>query len=153
MLITLARVPDPAPLIANLSGSGITIRRAYVLEQSPILKFAAQFGGYWSEEIKVAFSREPVSLFIAEEAGRCVGFAAYECNKNYFGPTGVDESMRGKGIGKVLLYCCLHAMREMGYTYAIIGSAGPVDFYTKTCGAIVIPDGKPGFYAHPKLSL
>ena len=37
-------------------------------------------------------------------------------------------------------------MREMGYVYAIIGAAGPVRFYQKTVGAIIIPDSEPGIY-------
>ena len=34
----------------------------------------------------------------------------------------------------------------MGYVYGIIGAAGPVDFFQKTVGAIVIPDSDPGIY-------
>jgi hypothetical protein len=34
----------------------------------------------------------------------------------------------------------------MGYVYAIVGAAGPVPFYQKTVGAIVIPDSEPGIY-------
>jgi len=63
-----------------------------------------------------------------------------------FGPTGVLQSARGKGIGKALLLACLWSLREMGYVYAIIGAAGPVRFYQKTVGAIIIPDSEPGIY-------
>jgi hypothetical protein len=34
----------------------------------------------------------------------------------------------------------------MGYVYAIIGAAGPVRFYQKSVGAIIIPDSEPGIY-------
>jgi len=37
-------------------------------------------------------------------------------------------------------------LRELGYAYAIIGGAGPVDFYVKTLGAIPIPGSSPGIY-------
>ena len=37
----------------------------------------------------------------------------------------------------------------MGYVYAIIGAAGPVRFYQKAVGAIIIPDSEPGIYADP----
>jgi len=30
--------------------------------------------------------------------------------------------------------------------YAIVGAAGPVRFYQKAVGAIVIPDSEPGIY-------
>jgi hypothetical protein len=35
-------------------------------------------------------------------------------------------------------------MQDLGYVYAIIGAAGPVDYYAKTVGArvIEIDDGK-----------
>ena len=76
-----------------------------------------------------------------------VGFAAYECTRRgYFGPTGVLPTEQGKGIGKALLLASLAALREMGYVYAIIGNAGPVRFYQKTVGAIVIPGSDPGIY-------
>jgi GNAT superfamily N-acetyltransferase len=58
----------------------------------------------------------------------------------------VDETYRGRGIGKALLLACLHDMWAQGYGYAIIGWAGPVDFYIRAVGAIVIPDSSPGIY-------
>jgi hypothetical protein len=36
----------------------------------------------------------------------------------------------------------------MGYVYAIIGHAGPIEFYQKTVGAIIIPDSDPGIYTN-----
>jgi len=66
--------------------------------------------------------------------------------KGFFGPTGVDEEERGQGIGKALLLACLHGLKDLGYGYGIIGSAGPVDFYKKCCGAVVIEDSAPGVY-------
>jgi hypothetical protein len=62
-----------------------------------------------------------------------VGFACYDVTcRGYFGPTGVLESERGKGIGTHRLIRPLSGLRELGYAYAIIGAAGPVDFYAKT---------------------
>jgi GNAT superfamily N-acetyltransferase len=76
-----------------------------------------------------------------------IGFAAYECTRRgFFGPMGVLDSAQHKGAGKALLFAALEALREMGYVYAIIGAAGPVRFYQKTVGAIVIPDSEPGIY-------
>ena len=45
-----------------------------------------------------------------------------------------------------LLLACLHGLKDLGYGYGIIGSAGPVDFYKKCCGAVVIEDSAPGVY-------
>ena len=44
---------------------------------------------------------------------KVVGFACFEATRpNYFGPTGVLESMRGMGIGKALLLRSLLSLRE-----------------------------------------
>ena len=53
---------------------------------------------------------------------------------------------RKGGIGGALLIACLEALREEGYGYAIIGGAGPVDYYKKVCGAEVIEGSIPGIY-------
>jgi GNAT superfamily N-acetyltransferase len=76
-----------------------------------------------------------------------IGFAGYECTrKAFFGPTGVIENERGHGIGTALLIASLWGLRELGYVYAIIGRAGPQDFYERAVDAVVIPDSEPGIY-------
>lgn len=55
--------------------------------------------------------------------------------------------MRGKGIGEALLIESLAAMRATGYAYAIIGGAGPTQFYARAVGAVEIPGSTPGIYA------
>jgi predicted N-acetyltransferase YhbS len=78
-----------------------------------------------------------------------VGFACYDTtNKCFFGPTGVDEQYRGKGIGKALLLKSLEGLWNLGYAYGIIGSVGPADFYKKTCDAVIIENSTPGIYAN-----
>ena len=37
-------------------------------------------------------------------------------------------------------------MYTVGYAYAIIGDAGPVEYYKKTVGAVEIPNSHPGIY-------
>jgi hypothetical protein len=37
-------------------------------------------------------------------------------------------------------------MRALGYGYAVIGSAGPMEYYSKIVGATVIEDSTPGIY-------
>jgi len=101
----------------------------------------------WADEISVGFARQPITVYIAIIEREIAGFAAYECTRRgFFGPTGVAEGAQGKGVGKALLLASLWALREMGYVYAIIGAAGPVYFYQKTVGAIIIPDSEPGIY-------
>lgn len=124
------------------------VRRAQPFEITPVRSFVAEnFSQSWADEISVGFARQPISVFVATIDRQLVGFAAYECTRRgFFGPTGVIDSARGKGIGKALLFAALDGLREMGYVYAVIGAAGPVDFYQKTVGAIIIPDSEPGIY-------
>lgn len=69
-----------------------------------------------------------------------MGFACYDATApNFFGPTGVDEAARGRGIGYGLLLSVLYAQKAQGYAYAIIGGVGPAEFYEKTVGAVIIP--------------
>ena len=52
---------------------------------------------------------------------------------------GIAKQNRVKGVGKQLLHRCLHSMKQDGYEYAIIGQAGPVEFYERCCNARLIP--------------
>jgi GNAT superfamily N-acetyltransferase len=143
LLVNLLNIPE-----LESDSSGFLIRRAQPFELTPVRNFiATNFSESWADEISVGFARQPVTVHIATIERELVGFAAYECTRRgFFGPTGVVEAARGKGIGKALLLTALHSLREMGYVYAIIGAAGPVRFYQKTVGAIIIPDSEPGIY-------
>jgi hypothetical protein len=94
-----------------------------------------------------ALSSNPVSCYIAVKEERLIGFACYDATAlGYFGPTGVEESQRGKGTGRALLLACLLDMRIKGYGYAVIGFVGPAEFYRKAVGAVEIPDSTPGIW-------
>ena len=124
------------------------VRRAQPFELSRVREFVAtNFSTSWADEISIGFARQPVSVYIATIEREIVGFSAYECTRRgFFGPTGVVEAAQHKGIGKALLLASLWGLREMGYVYGIIGAAGPVYFYQRTVGAIIIPDSEPGIY-------
>jgi GNAT superfamily N-acetyltransferase len=136
------------PIIDVATEQSFCVRRAQPFEITPVRRFVeANFSRGWADEISVGFARQPISIFVATIDRELVGFAAYECTRRgFFGPTGVIPAAQGKGIGKALLLASLYALRELGYVYAIIGAAGPVHFYQKTVGAIVIPDSSPGLY-------
>lgn len=146
LLVNLLRLPT----LEEAHGD-VLIRRAQPFELTPVRQFIQEnFSISWADEISVGFANKPVSIFIATMDHRIVGFAGYECTRRgFFGPTGVLVQAQGKGIGKALLLSCLWSLREMGYVYAIIGGVGPVRFYQKTVGAIVIPDSEPGIYTAP----
>jgi predicted N-acetyltransferase YhbS len=149
MLVKLYTLPPMDPLIQSYRERGIIVRRARPFEFSPVREFVQQhFALVWADEISVGFANKPTSVFIAHRQDQILGFGAYECTcRGFFGPTGVLESERGQGIGKVLLIACLHGLAEMGYAYGIIGGVGPAEFYSRAVGAIEIPDSTPGIYA------
>jgi len=148
MLVKLYTLPALEPVLAHQKLAGVDVRRAMAPEKQIIIDWVGQtFAPEWVSECDVAFAQQPISCFIAVEAGNLVGFACHDATcKNFFGPTGVSGTHRGRGIGQALLLACLHAMAGQGYAYAIIGGVGPVEFYAKTVGAIVITDSQPGIY-------
>jgi GNAT superfamily N-acetyltransferase len=148
LLVPLYRLPSADDKIAALRESGVVIRRAYPFELSRVRRFITRhFSEGWADEAEAAFARMPITCWIAVQDKRTVGFACVESTATaFFGPTGVDPAQRGRGIGAALLIASLHGLREQGYAYGIIGSAGPVAFYEKSVGAIVIPDSSPGIY-------
>ena len=148
MLVNLLKLPPLEPLIANLSEQGVNIRRAQPFETTPVREFIEKnFSVAWADEISVGFACKPVTVYIATRAGQVIGFAGYECTRTaFFGPTGVREDERGRGVGKALLVTSLWGLRELGYVYGIIGGVGPMEFYREAVGAFVIPDTEPGIY-------
>ncbi len=147
MLVKLYDLPAPAGEVETLGVSGIVCRRAESYERSATLAFVKQHFPGWGDELLAGFSRVPPVVFIAVEHGAIRGFACYNATRpNYFGPTGVDEAHRGRGIGRVLLLQCLDALRAEGYAYAIIGGVGPHEFYQRAVGATLIPASERGIY-------
>ena len=144
MLVNLLALPS----LQSLSDNGVTIRRAQPFEITPVRQFIEKnFSVAWADEVSVGFANKPLTVFIATRDRRVVGFAGYDCTrKAFFGPTGVAETERGRGIGKALLMAALWGLRELGYVYGIIGAAGPVKFYQEAVGATVIPESEPGIY-------
>ena len=142
LLVNLLKLP------AIEQPTGFVLRRAQPFELSLVRDFVStNFSTNWADEISVGFAHQPLSVFHATIGRELVGFSAYECTRRgFFGPTGVVETAQHKGIGKALLLASLWGLRKMGYVYGIIGAAGPVDFYQKTVGAIIIPDSDPGIY-------
>ncbi len=151
MLVNLLRLPPVGAELEELRGRGLVVRRARPWELTAVREFVAgQFSLAWADEISGGLVRQPVTVFVALREGRLVGFAAYECTrKDFFGPTGVVESERGRGVGRALLLASLRGLRELGYAYAIIGGVGPAEFYERAVGARLIPDSSPGVYADP----
>jgi GNAT superfamily N-acetyltransferase len=123
----------------RLAAEGITIRR---LAQHDRAMMDAYMQAYWStvwhQEVMLSFKRTPIPCHIALQEGRVVGFAATDLARpGWFGPTGTNEDLRGKGIGGVLLKRCLADWQRAGRKYGEIAWIGPLYFYVTSCDARV----------------
>jgi predicted GNAT family acetyltransferase len=150
MLVKLYELPELNSALEEARKNGIVIKRPIGPEKYFVVEWVrSKFGNHWVSETDMTFSNKPISSFIAidEKTNKIVGFACYDATvRGFFGPTGVDEEYRGKGIGKALLLACLHDMFNVGYAYAIIGDPGPIEYYKKTVNAIEIEGSYPGIY-------
>ena len=148
MLVKLYNLDHNWDFVAKQESLGITIRKPIGPEYAIIVEWVREmFNASWASEVEAALHTHPVSCFIAVKDEAIVGFACYDATAlGFFGPTGVDVAQRGQGTGGALLMACLLDMKLKGYGYAVIGAAGPVEFYRKVVGAEPIPDSSPGVY-------
>lgn len=148
-LVNLYALSANGEIDAKMRGAEVTIRRALSPEYEIIGDWIRDhFGSGWSGETAISFARQPIACFIALRGQTLLGFAAYDStSRGFFGPTGVDETARGSGIGHALLLATLLDMRKVGHSYAVIGDVGPADFYVNAVGAIPIPGSEQGLYA------
>lgn len=124
--------------ILSAMAPNLTLIREWITEH---------FNSGWADEATKAILASPSGCLLAVRDGKILGFACYDATaKGFFGPTGVDENERGKGIGQALLMHTLHQMSAAGYAYAVIGGAGPTGFYERCCGATMIEGSVPGYY-------
>ncbi len=157
MLVRLLDLPDISEEEKILfEKEGIIFKRPITPEKSIVIDWTSKhFSKNWADETEVAFASPPVNCFIAQRNQEILGFACFESTaKNYFGPTGVLPNEREKGIGKILLIKALLALKEMGYTYAIIGGVGPASYYEEVVDARIIEKSEKSIYQnllkHPK---
>lgn len=117
-LLTL-RVPDwVQQREAELHAEGVVVEyyRPHLIPA--LFRFLkAEFPGDWQRFARDAIARiemgdSPSRLWIAHENGEVLGYSHFEGER--FGPIGVAQSQRGRGIGQVLMYKTLQAMRLQG---------------------------------------
>lgn len=145
----LVRLYDlPSYDYSRVAGQGATLRRALPPERGLVADWVeAHFSRHWRSEVEVGFSHQPVDVWLATDASGLLGFACGDVTaRGFFGPTGVLETARGRGIGEALLFRTLEDLRDKGFAYAVIGDPGPVEFYKKKLDAMEIPNSKPGIY-------
>ncbi|WP_313131328.1 GNAT family N-acetyltransferase [Anaerocolumna sp.] len=144
MLVNLLAIDDYHAEVERLKGEGNEIFRALPPDKIRITDWVKTHSSASAAgECDVCFSNRPVSCFIAAKGSQILGYACYNATApDFFGPTRVADEFKGKGIGKALLLRSLNAMKEEGYAYAIIGGVGPVKFYEKCVGAVLIESSK-----------
>lgn len=94
-----------------------------------------EFGPIWRFEASRA-----ETIFHVEVDGEIAGFATHEANNRglgFFGPTGVDQRFRGRGLGRELLLASLGDLARRGFREVVIPWTDALDFYRKSCGAEV----------------
>jgi ribosomal protein S18 acetylase RimI-like enzyme len=122
-----------------LAAAGIAIRRAEHGDRAVLDAYMRErWSETWHREAMESFNHDPISCHIALQDGRIVGFAATDIARpGWFGPTGTNEELRGKGIGSILLRRCLADWQRDGRKFGEISWIGPLYFYVSSCDARV----------------
>jgi GNAT superfamily N-acetyltransferase len=119
-----------------LDQHGIRFRRATAADKEAVIALAGDHSAIWGIEMTLAYTNEPVSLFVADQKGKLCGFGCYGTGgPMYFGPTLTLPALRGLGIGTVTLKRCLADMQRLGWRRIEINSAGPIAFYARAVDA------------------
>ncbi len=147
LLVPLYNLPD------LIEQEGLWVGKPLPHQSPRVLSFIEKhFSNGWKAEASTAFGSLPPTIVVAVEvsSGRLAGFCCWDCTaKGFLGPIGVHEDFRGMNAGRAVVISSLYSMREAGYGYAVIGDAGPVDFFRKICDARIIEGSSPGIYNNP----
>jgi GNAT superfamily N-acetyltransferase len=135
------RSPGEAAIL-DADKEGYAVSRATGADRAAVRTFIeTHWTAGWRDAVSLGFAHDPIGVFVAERGGEIAGFAAYEVDQclGTFGPTGVTEAHRGRGLGRRLLWACLTDLQALGRAECRIGWVGPVEFYEKACGAVLGP--------------
>lgn len=103
---------------ARLQDEGVIVESYRPELTLPLLAFTqAEFPGDWVRVVRETMARilsgeSPKRLILAHAEGRVLAFVHHENER--FGPIGVAAGERGRGLGQVLQFAALQAMREAG---------------------------------------
>ena len=76
MIVNLYNLENPQPIYDRVESQDIILRRVRAYERHIIAEWVStHFSPKWVSEVKVAFSRQPVSCFIATRNKKILGFA------------------------------------------------------------------------------
>lgn len=126
--------------IVQLKADNIEVCRATLEDKQELMEFVEAEWKLWQYELEMAYKTQPIGIHIAKLNGKIRAFSAHSANNKgmpWFGPMGTHPDLRGKGMGRVLLYRCLEDLKNMGYKTAVIPWVGPIDFYSHHTDAVV----------------
>lgn len=131
--LTHARL-DTSEAEVSLATRGIVIRRLEHGDRDHLA--VAAMSPNWRVEVARSFRRAPISTHIALQGDAIVAFATHSVSgPAQFGPMQTDPSLRGLGIGALLLRRCLADLRSAGFPRCDIQWVGPKGFYADHVGA------------------
>lgn len=114
----------------RLRREGIEVKVSTTKYLYPLMRFLKEHlqGDWYRHARELLLHNRKNQVFIAVKGREVVGYCQFWDGEGYewympgshFGPFGVKEDMRGRGIGTVLLYKCLKAMKESGIHNAFL---------------------------------
>jgi len=117
-----------------LKDEGIIIKAAAKEDEDRVSKWVHEtFWPPWDYETTLAFEGDEAGVWIAEDSDKnLLGFSVYGgLEPTWFGPIGVVETARRRGIGSILLYRCVESMRSLGKRYISIPWTSNLFFYSQ----------------------
>ncbi|MCA9231867.1 MAG: GNAT family N-acetyltransferase [Planctomycetales bacterium] len=123
---------------SDLASKGIAIRRAGQEDAAALDALVAEHWLAWRDEIATAMKNDPISIHLAIQEEKVVGFSAYDSNNlgtGWFGPMGTHPQVQGQGIGRVLMLRCLRDIQAQGHHQATIAWVSPTRLYAEHANA------------------
>lgn len=111
--------PAISSTTAGLKSAGVLIRLVEPGDILPLLEFLVDHFEHWRPDAASVLSElygsnpRSVTMHVALDQGQIIGYA--QSRSERFGPFGVDQAFRGRGVGAVLLSSTLLAMRAQGF--------------------------------------
>ncbi len=128
------RMPEAVRRRAQtLRQEGISIRLFRREDTLPLLEFAGRHFPHWQPGVLEGLQRGNTEIMVAgTHSGEILGYTQWENPHNdppngaagRFGPFGVREDLRGRGIGAVLFYTLIERVAGNGARYLWFGWAG-----------------------------
>ncbi|MCX6379054.1 MAG: GNAT family N-acetyltransferase [Armatimonadetes bacterium] len=116
----------------ELDSERYTIRPFRIDDSLPLMKFTETHFPYWEDSIRDGLQHGNYDIILAIHDGEIVASAQWQNTltdpprgaAGRFGPFGVREDLRNKGVGAVVFYKMIEYVKERGHRYLWFGWAG-----------------------------